>query len=42
MNRLYEAIADYNEALALEPKSKEARSKLLLAERRLAEGSGGS
>ena len=42
MNRLHEAIADYNEALALEPKSKEAKSKLLSAEQRLAEGSKGS
>ena len=38
MDRLPEAIADYNEAVVRDPKSKEAKSKLALAEQKLAAG----
>lgn len=36
MNRLQEAIEDYKEAIVLEPKSKEALSKLESARQKLA------
>lgn len=37
MNRLQEAIEDYKEAIVLEPKSKEALSKLSSVEQKLAD-----
>lgn len=38
MERLLEAIQDYKEAIVLEPKSKEAQSKLASARQKLAAG----
>ena len=38
MDRLLEAIQDYKEAIVLEPKSKEAQSKLASARQKLAAG----
>ncbi len=37
MNRLQEAIEDYKEAIVLEPKSKEALSKLSSVKQKLAD-----